>query len=190
MTSSLIGLRYAKALAEIVLEPNSPVKPAEAVAQIKTVEAMIATMPELRAVFATPAIQTSRKKAVMSRLAGSAAISSLVQNFLGVVISHKRIGQLSDIRASLEKVIDEQTGYVRALVTSAAPLDPAQSKTIEAELIRISGKQIRMETAVDPDLLGGVTARIGSTLYDGSLRGQIETMRRKLTSEAEFKVGI
>lgn len=184
MTASIVGSRYARALVEVVTAPGSAVQPDEAVTQIKSVEEMIASSPDLHAVLMTPAVQMSKKKAVIGKLAEMAGLSPLIRNFLWVVLSHKRIGKLSEIREAFEVLMDEHLGFVRAEITSAAPLEAAQITMIGAELMRMSGKQVRMETAVDGDLIGGVVARIGSTVYDGSIRGQLESMRRKLTTES------
>ena len=75
-------------------------------------------------------------------------------------------------------------GLVRADVTSARDLTDEQQRAVQAELGRLTGKRIRMEYAVDPELIGGLVARIGSTVYDGSVRGQLDALRRRLTAEA------
>ena len=74
---------------------------------------------------------------------------------------------------------------MRAEVTSAAPLDNQRSAGLESELSNLTGKRMRLRFAVDPELLGGVVARIGSTVYDGSLRGQLQELRKRLTQSAE-----
>jgi F-type H+-transporting ATPase subunit delta len=191
MTGSVVGSRYARALVDVVLSPGSQLRPGDAVTQLQAVEALLASSPELRAIMDTPAVPGSRKKAVLEQLAVRTGASPLISNFLKVLVDHKRIGILSQIRSAFELLLDEHLGYVRIDVASAAPLDDEQRKQLETEMMQISGKQVRMRTTVDPDLLGGIIARLGSTVYDGSIRGQLETMRRKLTSEStDYKVGI
>jgi len=87
---------------------------------------------------------------------------------------------LPQIREGFELALDERLGFERADVTSAAALNPVQSSELEVELARLAGKSVRVRYAVDESLLGGVVARIGSTVYDGSLRGQLQHMRREL----------
>lgn len=191
MTGSVVGSRYARALVDVVLSTGSQLRPGDAITQLQAVEALLASSPELRAIMDTPAVPGSRKKAVLEQLAVRTGASPLIINFLKVLVDHKRIGILSQIRSAFELLLDEHLGYVRIDVASAAPLDDEQRKQLETEMMQISGKQVRMRTTVDPDLLGGIIARLGSTVYDGSIRGQLETMRRKLTSEAaDYKVGI
>jgi F-type H+-transporting ATPase subunit delta len=156
----------------------------DAVAQLKALEELIAGSPDLHAVLLTPAVQTSRKRAVIGKLAGEMGLSPLIRNFLFIVLDHKRVGQLTEIRQAFETQLDKQLGFVRAEVTSAEPLDQVEGTAIEAELARLSGMRMRMHFEVDPDLLGGVVARIGSTVYDGSIRGQLDRMRRQFAGES------
>lgn len=191
MTGSVVGSRYARALVDAVLSDRSPVRPGEAVTQLKGIEELLASSTELRSILETPAVPDARKKAVLELLARRGGASPLIVNFLKVLVDHKRIGLLSEIRSAFELLLDEHLGYVRVEVASATPLEDHQRKQLEAELMQLSGKQVRMHTTVDPELLGGVVARLGSTVYDGSIRGQLEAMRRQFTSEsADYKVGI
>jgi F-type H+-transporting ATPase subunit delta len=80
--------------------------------------------------------------------------------------------------------LDERLGFVRAEVSSAALLDQRRTSELEAELSNLTGKRMRLHFAVDPALLGGVVARIGSAVYDGSLRGQLQQLQRRLTEES------
>jgi F-type H+-transporting ATPase subunit delta len=80
--------------------------------------------------------------------------------------------------------MDERMGFLRADVSSAVGLDEQQAAALASELSRLGGKTARLRFSVDPTLLGGVVARIGSTLYDGSIRGQLQQMRRELTDRA------
>ena len=183
MNHSIAGSRYARALVDVVLAPGSGLKAEDATAQLKTVEEWIQSSPDLRSIFITPAVPTSRKRAVLTKLAAEAGLAPMIRNFLCVILDHRRIAQLTEIRQAFETILDEQTGFVSAQVTSATALDDNQWKVIETELARMTGKQVRMHTKVDPELLGGVMAKVGSTVYDGSLRGQLEGMRHKLVSE-------
>jgi F-type H+-transporting ATPase subunit delta len=182
--ASAVGNRYARALVELVLAPRSPLKPEEAGAQLRAVEQLIAGSPELRIALLTPAIQTSRKRAVMLRLLDEMQVSSLVRNFIFVVINHRRIAAIGEIREAFESLADERQGFVRAEVTSAATLDDSRRGDLERELSRLTGKRMRLRFAIDPQLLGGALARIGSVVYDGSVRGGLQQMRRKLIEQS------
>jgi F-type H+-transporting ATPase subunit delta len=100
-----------------------------------------------------------------------------------VVIDHRRIGIIDEISDAFDLLLDERLGFVRAEVVSAAPLNQRRSAEIESELSSLTGKRMRLRFAVDAALLGGVSARIGSKVYDGSVRGQLEQLRRQLTEQ-------
>jgi F-type H+-transporting ATPase subunit delta len=110
-------------------------------------------------------------------------VSDLVRRFLIVVVDHRRVALLGDISEAFETVMDERLGVVRADVSSARDLTPAQRTEVIAELARITGKNARARFSIQEDLIGGVTARIGSTVYDGSVRGQLEVLRQQLAGE-------
>ena len=132
----------------------------------------------------SPAVASSKKRAVIARFAADLGLAPKVRNFIFVVIDHRRIAELSDIREAFEAAVDEQTGFVRADVASAQPLSDAQRGVLESQLSRLTGRRVRMQFATDESLIGGAVARIGSTVYDGSVRGQLATLRRRLTTES------
>ncbi len=161
-------------------------KPEDAVSQLRAVDAIIQGSPELLNALLTPAIQNSRKRAVMAKLLElSGGGSPLIRNFTYVLIDHRRITMIGEIREAFELEIDRRLGFARAEVTSAAALDHRVSANLETELSRLTGKRMRLRFDVDPELLGGVVARIGSTVYDGSVRGELLQMGRKLAGLAD-----
>ncbi len=181
--ASAVANRYAQALVDIVMAPGSPLKPEDAVAQLRAVDAMFQESPELRNAMATPAIQNSRKRAVMADLLGRIGGSPLIRNFIYVLIDHRRIAIVGEIREAFELHLDERLGFVRAEVSSAAPLNASLSAGLESELSKLTGKRMRLRFDVDAELLGGVVARIGSTVYDGSVRGELRQLAKKLTGQ-------
>ena len=182
--ASALANRYARALVDVVLNPASAVKPEDAVSQLRAAGQMVAQSAELRNALLTPAISASRKRAVMAKLLDEIGVAHIIRNFICVVIDHRRIRMLDEMRGAFELVLDERMGFARAEVTSAATLDEERSARLESELSRLTGKRMRLRFAIDTELLGGAMARIGSTLYDGSLRGQLQQLRRELTEES------
>jgi F-type H+-transporting ATPase subunit delta len=180
--ASAVANRYARALVDVVMAPNSPLKPEDAVTQLRALDAIIQESQELRNALLTPAIQNSRKRAVIAKLLSETAGGSpLIRNFAYVLIDHRRITIIGEIREAFELQVDERLGFARAEVTSAAPLEGSVGAGLEAELSRLTGKRMRLRFEVDPELLGGVVARIGSTVYDGSVRGELRQLAKKLT---------
>ena len=166
------------------MAPGSALQPEDAVAQVTAVQGLIDQSAELRTALMTPAIPTSRKRAVMGKVMEQTGASPLVRNFIFVIINHRRIDAIGDIREALESELDERRGVVRAQITSAAPLSPASSSGIESSLARLTGKRVRLQFHVDPSLIGGATARIGSKVYDGSVRGELQDLGRRLAAHS------
>ena len=180
--SRAIATRYASALLDIVFSPGAPLTPLLALEQVKSFEALIASSPEFKTVLLSPAASAPNKRNLITRFSEQLSISKTIRNFLLVVMDHRRIAILSEIRRALESQIDERTGVASAEIKSARALEEGERLAIEGSLARLTGKQIRSQYVVDPDLIGGVTARVGSQMFDGSVRGQLAGMRRKLLS--------
>ena len=183
MTLSAVATRYAKALADVTTANSAALKPADALTQLRAFEAALNSSHELQNALSTPAVPASRKRAVVGRLADLLQLSQVARNFLFVLIDHRRIALLPAILSDFELIVDERLGFARAEVSSPTELTDAQRGAINSELERLSGKRLRMRFAVDPALIGGVVARIGSTVYDGSVRGQLQTLGRRLSTE-------
>jgi F-type H+-transporting ATPase subunit delta len=183
MTLSAVATRYAKALADVTSAPAGALSPQDALTQLSAFESALAASRELENALTTPAVPTGRKRAVVSRIAGVLQLSPIARNFLFVLIDHRRITLLGAILHSFDLIMDERLGFARAEVSSPRELTETQRGAINAQLEHVTGKRIRMRFAVDPELIGGVVARIGSTVYDGSVRGQLLTLGQRLTTE-------
>jgi len=184
MTISAIAARYADALADVVTAPASAVRPPQALAELQSFAAALRTSVNLKNALVSPAVPVTRKKAVVARIGETLGISRIARNFLFVLIDHRRIGGLPEILQVFEQKIDARLGFASAQVVSARELTETQRTALNAELERLAGKRIRMRVSVDDALIGGVVARIGSTVYDGSVRGRLQTLERRLTAES------
>ena len=183
MTLSAVATRYASALADVVTDGQSALRPEVAVAELRSFEAVLQSSLELQNALTTPAVPVNRKRAVVGRFADLLKLSRISRNFLFVLIDHRRITSLSDIIQSFEHLVDERMGFARADVSSARELTEPQRKALNGQLERLTGKRIKMRFQVDESLIGGVVARIGSTVYDGSLRGQLASLEHRLRAE-------
>lgn len=175
--SIAIASRFARALADIVTAPEAA---DDAVGKLRAFEDLQRSSPELRNILISPAVSARKKKAAVTRFAAELGFSPILKNFLFVLIDHRRTAMLGEIIASLEAQLDERRGIVRAKIHSARPLEAAQRQEVEAALGRATGKQVFGQYAVDESLLGGLVARVGSRVYDGSVRGQLQAMRVRL----------
>lgn len=181
MTSSTIVDRYASALVDVVASPNSKVSPADALAQLRAFDELAQQSKELRTALDSPAISPSRKRAVIGKFAEILGSSGTVRNFLFVLSDKRRLSALHEIVEAFDLQLDARLGFVRAEVTAAQQLDQAEIESLTQRLAGVTGKQVRMKFQVDPALIGGVVARVGSTVYDGSLRGRLDTLARHLS---------
>lgn len=184
MTLSAVATRYAHALADVVTAPGSSLRAEDALAQLRAFDSALRSSSDLTNALITPAVPASRKRAVIQRIGYLIELSQIARNFLYVLVDHRRIALLSEIIQSFELAMDERLGFARAEVSAAFELTELQKKAVTGELERISGKRIRARYAVDGALIGGVVARIGSTVYDGSVRGQLNSMERRLSAES------
>jgi F-type H+-transporting ATPase subunit delta len=128
----------------------------------------------------SPSVPNARKRAVIQKIAAAMEIGRLVRNFLFVLIDHRRVGILSEIMDEAAVILDARLGFLRADVVSAAPLSESRRHEISTGLEQVTGKKIRLELSVDPELIGGIMARVGSTVYDGSIRGRLDALRERL----------
>ena len=130
----------------------------------------------------SPAIPAEQKRAVLDGIVAQMGAFKAVRNFIAVIIDHRRIPMLDDIARQFEVELDAQLGFVEAEISSARPLSAEEKRELESRVERLTGKKVRAHYAADPGLLGGVMVRVGSTIYDGSVRGQLEKMKQELST--------
>jgi F-type H+-transporting ATPase subunit delta len=180
MISTSVVNRYANALADVVLSSSSDVEASQAAAQLRSFDAVVQSSPDLRGVLASPAVPVARKRAIIKSIGEKLGLARVVRNFVLVLSDHRRAAALGQMVDAFEALLDDRLGFERAEVRSAFELDDKQRNELTARLSQLAGKPVRMRFAVAPELIGGVTARIASRVYDGSVRGQLADMRRRL----------
>jgi F-type H+-transporting ATPase subunit delta len=184
MTLSTVATRYANALADVVAAPGSALRPLDAALELRAIADTIQGSVELRHTLATPAVPVNRKRAVVGRIAGILKLSPMMRNFLFVLVDHGRMGALPEIAQRFEEIADERLGFARADVATPREFEDAGRAALNGALDRLTGKRVRMRFAIDESLIGGAIARIGSTVYDGSVRGQLKSLERRLGAES------
>jgi F-type H+-transporting ATPase subunit delta len=173
---SIAANRYARALLDVLYPKNADT----GYDQLSRFSALLSEQPDARRLLENPTVPVERRKSLVKEI--TAALGSIpeIRNFIDILIDRNRLDLLNEIVGTYQKYLDQRLGIVRAIVTAAAPLDEAQRTTLVVQLEKATGKQVRISVAVDPSLLGGVVARVDSTIYDGSLRQQLESFREKL----------
>jgi F-type H+-transporting ATPase subunit delta len=145
-------------------------------------QAAAATDGQLMTVLANPALPLDQRLQAADRVL--AGLSQSVRNIVLLLVRRGRIEQLPRVAAEFRRLDDRRNGLTHATATSAAPLGADEIRAITARLEAMTGDRIALETAVDPDLLGGVVVRVGDRLIDGSVRGRLERLRNQLASGA------
>ncbi|HEX4825977.1 MAG TPA: ATP synthase F1 subunit delta [Candidatus Polarisedimenticolaceae bacterium] len=139
--------------------------------------------PGVRAFLENPSAPAGTKKELFGRLATQAGAGQRVVTFLGVVVDHGRVSSLPSIAKVLRTEREAMQGTITGTLTTASPVNAETAGRIAAALSRLAGRRVNLTTGVDPALLGGAIARVGSTVYDGSLRTQLERLRRTMGEE-------
>ncbi len=180
----VIANRYASALAEVVTQPGSAVSAEDALGQLGDFQDLLKTSEELRNILSSPAVTPADKRALTAKLAERLDLVVTVRNFLYVVIDHRRMPYLDEMIEAVGAWIDERNGVARIAVTSAKPMAEEQRAAFVTKFSHVTHKAVLAEFAVAPELLGGATVRFGSTVFDGSLRAQLNHLDRALSGEA------
>ncbi len=169
-----MGDRYARALFDLANETGTIRAVAEDVAALRR---MRADSSDLRTLLASPAFTSTDKANALGALAAKAKFSETTRKFLGLLAANGRASVLPEALAAFEALDAAARGAVSAVVTTAAPMSAAQSKAVAEALRTALGKAPEIETRVDPALLGGIRVRVGSKLFDASLRSKLDSLK-------------
>lgn len=180
--SQAVAARYARAFVDLILDETNQLPPDAAVAQLRTMDAALNESRELRQVLLSPAVAAAPKRAVLRRLGESSGWSPLTLRFLYVLMDHRRIGIFGQIVRAVMDELNARQGVVQAEIASAEALSEEQQLEVARGLADAVGKPVRPRFTTDPALLGGVVARIGSKVFDGSVRGRLRGLRDQLTA--------
>jgi len=177
---SVVALRYAHAFASVV--QSQKLDPSAVQQQLNDFRATFQGSRELREVLADPAIPKDQKLNVLDAIAQKIGMVAQVRNFIAVIMDHDRLGDLGVILDEYSVIADENAGLSEAEIVSAHVLNEGDRAQLESQVSKLAGGRIRATYRQDPSLLGGAVVRIGSTVYDGSIRAQLERLRQRLVS--------
>ena len=174
--SLTVARRYARALYEEAAQQ----KKLDAVDEdIAMLQESLAGSPELERFFADPRLNAERKTSVVDSLLAK-RVNPITLNFVHLLINKNRETILADIVDAFMRMRDDQQGVVEATARVALPLDAKSEKELSEAVASITGKKVRLNTEVDPSLIGGAVIRVGDTVYDGSVRHQLNNLRKRL----------
>lgn len=175
-----VNSRYARAFAEVVLEQK--LDAAKVIAELHSLVELVGASAELRAVWDNPAVPGQQKRNLLDAIVKRAKVSPPVRNFLAVLIDRGRIAALAPIARQFESELNQRLGFVEAEVASARELGDEEKRALEAQIAQVTGRKVLARYTRDPGLLGGAVVQVGSTIYDGSVKGQLRKLKEALSS--------
>jgi len=175
-----VASSYARAFADVVL--SAKLDADRAIAELRTLADLLSQSVELRRVWENPAVPAEQKRNILDVIVQRDGISKPVRNLVAVLIDHRRVAFLARIVEQLEKELNMRLGFAEADITSARDLNDTEKRTLEGQVAKVTGKKVRARYALDKALLGGAIVRVGSTIYDGSVQGQLARIKEAISS--------
>lgn len=172
--------RYARAFADVVV--GKKLDPRKVEDEMHAFVRIMESVPQLQTVWENPSVEPRQKHAVLDQIVNRLGASRMLRNLIAVLIDRRRVAALPEIARQFEIELNERLGLAEAEVTSARELSDPEKRALEARVAAITGKKVRARYGTDPKLLGGAMVKVGSTIYDGSIRGQLEKLKEELSA--------
>ena len=175
-----VASTYARAFADVVFDAH--LDAGRAINGLRQIATLFGQSLDLRRVWENPAVPADQKRNLLDAIVEREGIERPVRNLVAVLIDHRRLPFLSRIIEQLEKELDARLGFTEAQISSARELADTERRTLESQIAKTTGKKVRASYGLDPSLLGGAVVRIGSTIYDGSVKGQLQKIKEAISS--------
>ena len=179
MTNRTAATRYARALLDVAVKEKADLDQVER--ELASVVDLFTQHKALEQALLNPVVPVPRKRAAMDAVTSRAKLLPIVTKLLGLLAERDRLVLLPDVLAAYRDRLLDHRNVVRAEITTTTTLPSDRVKAIEASLARASGRAVTLSVKVDPEIIGGVVTRIGSTVYDGSVTRQLQRMKEKLS---------
>ena len=177
MSLQTVARRYATALADVAIERREE---REVQNELDQWAEMIEAHPQLKEVFANPTIVYDHKRQLLEDLISRTRVRETTASFLRVLLKNQRLSQLRDIVERFGQVLDERGGVVAAHVTTARPIPEDLKNSLHETLAAATGRKVRLSFTTDESIIGGLVARIGSTIFDGSVQSQLDRLANEM----------
>lgn len=177
MSLQTVARRYASALADVVIERREE---REVQQEIEYWASMIQGNPQLKEVFANPTVAYDHKQKLLEDLISRTRVRETTASFLRVLLRNQRLAQLPEVAQRFAQKLDERGGVVAAQITTARPIPEELKKSLHEALTSATGRTVRLTFAIDEAIIGGMVARIGSTVFDGSVQNHLERLAEDL----------
>jgi F-type H+-transporting ATPase subunit delta len=178
MTNKTAAIRYARALLEVAVKERA--NPEEIEQQLTEFANLLTEHPSLAKALLNPAVPVQRKVATVAQLMALVKISPILAKLVGLLAERDRLVLLPDLVAAYRDRLADYRQIVRAEVTTAEPLPAERAQEIQKSLARVTGRTVMLATHIDPAIMGGMVARVGSMVYDASVAHQLQKMRDRL----------
>lgn len=175
-----VASTYARAFADVVFDQHLDAN--RAISGLREISGLMNESVDLRRVWENPAVPAEQKRGLLDAIAQRDGIDKPVRNLVAVLIDHRRLHFLSRIIEQLGKELDDRMGLAEARISSARELNDGEKRALEGQLEKTTGKKVRAQYGLDASLLGGAVVRVGSTIYDGSVKGQLEKIKEAISS--------
>jgi F-type H+-transporting ATPase subunit delta len=179
MSVETVARRYATALADVVM-PSDEIETVRR--ELRDWEKLIDENGDLRSAFNNPAIQHANKEKVLENLLQRTRPSKTAANFLRILLRNGRLTELGEINHRFAAELEERSGVVSAEIVSARELPDVERSELRTNLEKLTGKKVNINFNIDTELIGGVVTRVGSTVYDGSVKTQLENLKEQLVN--------
>ena len=177
MSVELMARRYASALADVVGSDYKTVQ-----SELLVFEGMMKDSKELTSMFANPSLARAGKVRVLNQLIEKSKPTKTTANFLRVLLENGRMVNLAEINRMFVTVLSERSGVTTARITSARDLSAKEQKELEAGLEKMLGSKVDLKFKVDEEIIGGIVTRIDSTVYDSSVKTQLQNLKQQLVN--------
>ncbi|MBV9144472.1 MAG: ATP synthase F1 subunit delta [Acidobacteria bacterium] len=171
---------YARALSDVVIDRK--LDAARVTSELESLGALLNESGELRTIWDNPSVTADQKLKLLDALVQRLSLSKEIRNFAAVLISNRRIHAFREISAAAIQDINSRLGIADAEIVSARELSADERRKLEEQVAKVTGKRLRVRYAQDHSLLGGVIVKVGSTIYDGSVHGQLQRMKEQLAA--------
>jgi len=177
MSISAVARRYAEALADVAINAN---KADEIDREVQIFSGLFTSNAELREVFSSPIVKQKDKRAILDLLIERLKPGQVTANLLRTLLEHYRLHNIDTVYREFRRELDRREGVVQAEVVTASPLDHSQQEMLARELQSITGKKVNVAYKVDDSLIGGAVTRLGSVVYDGSIKTRLKAIQQQL----------
>lgn len=172
--------RYSRAFADVI--STSRLDPSRVIDAVESLVEIVHESPQLRELWSSPSVSHEEKLKLVDAIAQRLGMDRQSRNFVAVLIDHHRINLLPEIAQQLKAELNERMGFAEAEITSSRELSGDEKQLLEAQVAQATGKTIRARYSRDPQLLGGAIVKVGSTVFDGSVQGQLRRIREQIAA--------